>query len=279
MKEQTISILGCGWYGFALAKQLIIDGHTVKGSTTTPNKLTALEQAGIRPYLIDIASPNHPIDLSFFNCDVLIIAISPKTKTENSVDYVQQIKRIVQLAIQGDSKQLILISSTGIFEDNNSIVDEDSVPNPNTASGIALQEAENILQTTTQLSNTIIRFGGLIGPNRNLAKYFAGKEQLSNGLAPINLIHLTDCIGLTKSIIDQEQFGHLYHGVSPSHLTREAFYTAACLASHLAKPSFIAEKNNWKQIESKNVPTILNYAYVYTTWDSYFKELLALSAS
>ena len=34
MKENKIGVLGCGWLGFPLAKDLIKQGFKVKGSTT-----------------------------------------------------------------------------------------------------------------------------------------------------------------------------------------------------------------------------------------------------
>jgi 3-hydroxyisobutyrate dehydrogenase-like beta-hydroxyacid dehydrogenase len=36
-----ISILGCGWLGFPLAKALLKDGFTVKGSTTWNTSFTS----------------------------------------------------------------------------------------------------------------------------------------------------------------------------------------------------------------------------------------------
>jgi glycerol-3-phosphate dehydrogenase len=39
----NISILGCGWYGTALAKTLVNAGYHVKGSTTSPQKLEVLD--------------------------------------------------------------------------------------------------------------------------------------------------------------------------------------------------------------------------------------------
>jgi nucleoside-diphosphate-sugar epimerase len=134
-------------------------------------------------------------------------------------------------------------------------------------------EAEAILQSNIFFTSTIIRFGGLIGPERNLGKHFAGKTAIANGLAPINLIHLQDCIGITEAIILQNAFGKIYHGVSPSHPSRKDFYTKACLAAGLEKPVFITELLNWKQIESKNVPEVLAYEYVFGKWGKYFETL------
>lgn len=49
-----ISILGCGWLGFPLAKALLLKGFSVKGSTTSSEKLATLEKAGITPFLITL---------------------------------------------------------------------------------------------------------------------------------------------------------------------------------------------------------------------------------
>ena len=48
---KTISLLGCGWLGLPLAKQLIEKGYTVKGTTTTEDRMSVLECAGVVPYL------------------------------------------------------------------------------------------------------------------------------------------------------------------------------------------------------------------------------------
>lgn len=266
-----ISILGCGWYGLPMAEALVKNGYTVKGSTTTPNKLQKLEQAGVYAYLIDFDNSVLPDD--FFSCDVLLIAIPPRVNHPDALSYAQKIELISEKALQHQVKNVILISSTGIYPDENFVVDETIAPIPNTAAGKALLEAENILKSIDGFTGTIIRFAGLIGPERHLAKHFAGKADIANGLAPINLIHLEDCIGLTSKIIEQEAFGHIYHGVSPNHPTRAEFYTEACIASGLAEPSFLLEKKNWKQVESKNVSEVLAYEYVFSNWNKYFETL------
>ena len=40
--KQRISILGCGWLGLPLAKELLDRSFEVKGSTTSSNKLDQL---------------------------------------------------------------------------------------------------------------------------------------------------------------------------------------------------------------------------------------------
>ncbi|RZL52644.1 MAG: SDR family NAD(P)-dependent oxidoreductase, partial [Pedobacter sp.] len=186
MENKTISILGCGWYGLPLAKAVLASGFKVKGSTTSQDKLAVLANNGIEPYLIDTESEN--LDQDFFKCDLLLISIPPKVNS-GQLPYPDKIKNIAATAQNAGVKQVILISSTGIYQDGNFVVDEDIIPTPNTPVGRELLAAENILKENNSFNSTIIRFAGLIGPDRNLAKHFAGKSEIANGLAPINLIH------------------------------------------------------------------------------------------
>ena len=277
MENKKISILGCGWYGLALAKKLISLGYNVKGSTTNEVKLAPFKAVGITPYLVNIEENTNQYDEGFFDCDILLIAISPKSRSPLVAEYPAKINAVATLAEKFGVKQVILISSSGIYQDGNFTVNESIIPQPITDSGNALLKAENILKSNLAFTTTIIRFTGLIGPGRDLSKHFAGKKDVPNGLAPINLIHLSDCLGLTMAIIQQKAFGKIYHGVSPSHLTKQEFYSKACLASGLENPTFLNELLNWKQIESKNVPEVLAYEYVYTIWDKYFEELAEIS--
>jgi len=231
----------------------------VKGSTTTAQKLPQLQEIGINPYLVNLAIGE--LEVHFFDCDVLIISIPPRKKEDAVVDFTAQIKMIAEHANDAKVKQVMFISSTGIYQDGNFIVNENIAPQPESETGKSLLAAENIFREKKNFTTTIIRFGGLIGPNRNLARHFAGKTAIANGLAPINLIHLYDCIGITQSILAKKAFGGIYHGVNPEHPTRSAFYTQACLDSGFEKPTFINELLTWKQIESINVPRNLAYTW------------------
>jgi nucleoside-diphosphate-sugar epimerase len=262
MKKKVISILGCGWYGLALAEALLAEGYVVKGSTTSRDKILQMRVIGIDPYLINLGNNEGQFDHNFFNCDVLVVSIPPrKNNTEAAVDFVGQVKNIAAIASHEKVKHVLFISSTGIYQDGNFIVDETIEPEPSSETGKSLLDAETFLKQQQSFTTTIIRFGGLIGPNRNLARHFAGKVNIANGLSPINLIHLTDCIGLTSAILAQKKFGYLYHGVCPSHPTRADFYTQLCIESGFPTPEFVNELQDWKQIESINVPKVLAYEW------------------
>lgn len=257
----TVSILGCGWYGMELAKTLANKGIKVKGSTTTPEKLQAMANEGIEAFLIDLEPDNKVYDVAFFECDVLWVSIPPRARAGQGAEYLNKLSYLIPIIKSNNIRQVVLISSTGVYADNNIEVTEHDEPKPDTEAGKVLFAAENLLKAETDFSTTIIRFGGLIGPGRDPGRFFAGKTGIANGNAPVNLIHLNDCIGISLAILDKKAFGHTYNAVSPTHPTRVAFYTLEALRSKLPAPEFVAEKNNWKIVGSMNVPEILGYDF------------------
>lgn len=273
IKKEKISILGCGWYGFALAKALIEAGYEVKGSTTQNDKQEGLASAGIKPYLVNFDGEKDTYDKDFFDSDILLISIPPKRNLPQPDNYLDKIDRIGEAIAHSPIQQVIFISSTGVYQDGNFIIDESIVPEPDSPAGKALFGAEELLKNYSQFTTTILRFGGLFGPNRNLAKHFAGKSDIANGEAPINLIHLDDCVQISLAIIQQQAFGYTYHGVSSFHPTRNAFYTQACAIKGLEKPEFLKELLDWKQIDSINLSAKLNYQFKVANWEQWIAKM------
>lgn len=259
--KNTISILGCGWYGLALAKALIADGAQVKGSTTSIQKTEALKAEGVAPYIVNFSADGASYDADFFDCDVLLIAIPPKARSGQGADFILKTAQIITAIKQHQVKNVIFISSTAVYADLNHEVDESTDPQPNTESGRILFAAENLFRNEQSFKTTIIRFAGLIGPGRDPGRFFAGKKAIPNGDAPVNLIHLDDCIGLTKVIIKQDAFGHLFNGCGPEHPKKSTFYTQAAIDAGLEEPEFIDELNEWKIVKSVNATAILNYQF------------------
>ncbi|RZL05998.1 MAG: NAD-dependent epimerase/dehydratase family protein [Pedobacter sp.] len=264
-----MSILGCGWYGFALAKSLVSNGYSVKGSTTTVAKLAVIEREGIEPFLIDFDPEKSHNDSSFFESDILIISLPPKRHSGEHNEYPEKIRRIVEAAQSGKVQKILMISSTSVYGDVNRRILQGEIPVPDTESGIAILAAEKIVQGTQNINSTILRFGGLIGPGRNLAKFFAGKKDIANGLSPVNLLHLEDCIQLTQHIIATDAFGYTFNVCSPDHPTRMDIYTMASEISGLEMPHFIQELTKWKLIDGNEVCNKLNYKYLVNNWSEF----------
>ena len=260
----TVSILGCGWYGKALAVALLAKGIRVKGSTTSALKFPELREAGIEPFQLHIGKDvNFSAQSEFFDCDILVIACNVRLGENDG--YLPSLIELCNYISALSIKKVIFISSTGVYGDHNSIVDETTDPRPETVSGQKLFAAEMLLQQQTAFKTTIIRFGGLVGPGRMPGRFLSGKMGIPNGLAPVNLVHLTDCIGITEAIIDSATGPVCINAVSPHHPSRADFYTKASVQEGLPSLGFILDKNKWKLVSSIEIAK-LNYVYQVDNW-------------
>lgn len=260
-KIQTVSILGCGWYGLALAKRLVSAGYTVKGSTTTEEKLETLSALSIQPYLLQFEEGSAASDPDFFSTDILVICIPPKRSSAEQSSFLIKIKKIVAQAEAQQLRQLIFISSTAVYGDTNSVITEATTAAPDTDSGKAMLETERFLQSSSSITSTILRFAGLIGPGRNPGRFFAGKQGIPNGQAPINLVHQEDCVEFTLAILEQAAFGDTYNVCSPDHPSKQVFYVKAAQQSQLPLPGFNDELLKWKIVRSQPANSTFHYQY------------------
>jgi nucleoside-diphosphate-sugar epimerase len=259
-----ISILGCGWLGFPLALSLQRKGFSIKGSTTSEEKKSTLKAAQIDPYLIHLTEEEVKGDFTSFTkgSKMLIINVPPGMRRDSSPDFSKKTAALIPLIERAGIEQLLFVSSTSVFSDFQGEVDEDSSPMPDTTSGIALLRSEQLLMENQSFKTTVIRFAGLFGPDRHPIYYLAGREGLSGGNAPVNLIHLEDCIGLIEKVIQTNYWGKILHGVHPNHPKKSDYYTHQAIKKNLDMPRFQEEENSkYKLILSKVASQELGYIF------------------
>lgn len=260
---KQISILGCGWLGFPLAKSFIKKGSTIKGSTTTPSKIKILEEAGIKSFLISLGTTiEGEIEEFLEDSDVLIIDIPPKLRSDLSESFTAKIKALIPFIEKSTVKKVLIISSTSVYADDNSVVTEKTVPKPDTESGKQLLEAENLLNKNTSFQTTIIRFGGLISEDRHPVYFLAERENLENPDGPINLIHQEDCIQIIQQIIEKNCWGETFNAVAPFHPSRKNYYTDKAMKLKLDPPKFTTSQiSRGKTIDSTKLIQQLRYDF------------------
>jgi len=256
--DKSISILGCGWLGFPLAVKLIAQGWEVKGSTTTQDKLPVLRENNIDPYLVQLCN-----DLSssagFFNSDILLINVPPSLKKQKPEAYLTHMLALLKQVEASPIKRVIFISSTSVYPDTNSEITDTGIVDFQSA----LYQSEQIFNQSTIFKTTIIRFAGLVGPGRNPSRFFAGKTNIPNGKAPVNLIHLDDCISIIEAVLNHQRFYGTYHAAAPTHPSRSEFYTQASQAAGLPLPGFIDERKEWKIIDPEKLEHDLDYEFLH----------------
>lgn len=271
--NNQISILGCGWLGLPLAKSLLENEFSVNGSTTSLEKISVLERNGIQPFQIELSETEikGEIDSFLATSEILIIDIPPKLRSASSESFVKKIQNLIPFIEKSKIEKVVFISSTSVYADNNSVVTEATKPNPNTESGKQLAQAENLLQGNPNFKTTVIRFGGLIGEDRHPIHFLAGRKNIENPEAPINLIHQIDCIGIIEKILRQAQndnwdWNETFNAVAPYHPTRKAYYTQKAMELHLPLPEFDQTKRSvGKTILSDKLENIFDYKFQNTT--------------
>ncbi len=259
-----ISILGCGWLGLPLAEHLIKLQYQIKGSTTSIQKLTNLSSKGVLGTVIVLKEENIEGDIVSFleKSEILIIDIPPKLRGLVKENFVTKIAQLIPYIIQSEIKKVIFISSTSVYGDSNTIVTEMSATNPDTEAGIQLLEIESELKSHTEFETTIIRFSGLIGDDRHPIKSLSGKTNIENPDAPVNLVHLNDCIGIITKIIQGNIFGKTYNVAYPFHPSRINYYTTKAQSLGLPLPLFSGEKLSvGKTISSEKLIKELSYDF------------------
>ncbi len=273
MENGRISILGCGWLGVPLAKELIRHGYFVRGSVTSVEKLDTLRLSGIESYRILLNENCLEInDSSFFDADVLIISIPPRRIQNIEQIFPAQIKQLIPYILKFEIRKVIFISSTSVYPENKQVVNEGQIFQPQKSSGEALVLAERMLMQNPEFKTTVIRFGGLIGADRNPARFLQkSKTKVAN--VPVNLIHLDDCIGIICSVIQQEIWGEILNACCPEHPLKKEFYGKAAEISGLSLPGFSDEDGDYKVVDSSKLIQKLGYTFKYMSPIDYLSDL------
>ena len=125
---------------------------------------------------------------------------------------------------------------------------------------------EALLQSNLNFKTTVIRFGGLLGEDRHPTKFLAGKTNVENPDAPVNLIQREDCIGIIEKILNQVEYdnwGATFNAVAPFHPTKKEYYTQKATDLNLALPKFAASNSIvGKTILNDKLIKYLQYSFI-----------------
>lgn len=247
---KNIAIIGCGWLGSELANELLKKKHTVHGSSRKIERLQSLSENGLIPHQMNYADFSQAQEW-MNECDVLVLNIPPSDfkflYAEKMVGVSKNMKK---------DAQIIFISSTSVYANNDGIVTEKTKATGGPRNGKWVLDAEEQLATAHKTNLTIIRMSGLVGGERHPAKYMSGKEYEFGG-NPVNLIHRDDCVGLIELVIKKNIRGQIINGVCEENPSREDYYTHAAEKLNIAPPVFLkTETKGFKKIDSEMMEEI-----------------------
>jgi len=253
---RTISILGCGWLGEPLADFLMEKNWLVKGATTTSSKLWALKMKGIETYQIKLGEVTMPDGLSdFLKSEYLVVNIPPSKGMREGALYLPFIKAIEASSV----KKVILVSTTSVYPNFHGEVIEGMADTTKPLVGI-----EQVFLDSSSFETTVIRFGGLIGYDRQPCRFIKSAHKVMGPETPVNMIHRDDCIGIIDAILEKEAWGEIYNGVADTHPTKREFYAAACKSIEEEPPVFDElHTGSFKIVSNNKLKKELGYNFIY----------------
>ena len=260
--SKSIGILGCGWLGLPLGEHISSLGFRVRGSTTSEERLNTLRSKNIEPYLLRVTEEGIVGEVNFFSSvDKLIIAVPPGLRSDLKRRFDVMMNHVKKACIEQGIKEIIFISSTSIYGNLYGIITEKSITEPETNSGKQLLQCEALLSNSVHFNTTTLRMGGLIGAERHPVFQLSKKAFVTNPKGSINLIHLTDCINIISSLMDQPIVQNVYNCVTPYHPSRVEYYTQMAIQMGCKPPLFKDSVTFDRKISSEKLQQNFNYAF------------------
>ncbi len=188
-------IVGCGYLGLRVARRWMAAGHEVAGLVRSANRAESLARESIRPIVADVTQPSTLRDLPAADTLLYAVGYDPAGGASRSALHVDGLRAVLD-AVSPQVRRVILISSTGVYEERGGgWVDESSPCQPLRESGRALLAAEEVL-AAHRLGGLgiVLRLAGIYGPGRlpRRAELVSGEALPIAAGVYVNLIHVED---------------------------------------------------------------------------------------
>lgn len=224
-----ITIIGCGYVGKAIAQLWTKKGYQVTVTTTTPEKVTDLEQISSK-VVVMFGDNLEAMREVITDTEVILLSIGAKNRNAYREIYLNTAKTLVNALQNNDTvKQIIYTGSYAVLGDKQGEwVNETTQVTPTNENSEILINTENTLLSTStdKLKVCILRLGGIYGPGREIIKIFrtwSGTTRPGSGEDYTNWIHLDDIVGALK-LIEEQKLAGIYHLADDTPMTTKKFY-------------------------------------------------------
>jgi nucleoside-diphosphate-sugar epimerase len=206
-QPQRVVIVGCGYVGLELGRQLTAAGHEVTGVRRSDAGLSAVSEAGLDACRADATDPESLTALP--DADWVVFAASSGGRGAEAARevYVDGLRNTIAAYADRPSppERLVYTSSTGVYGDHDGdVVDEETPIEPTTEKTRVLAEAERVAREAAAdagIDGTVARFAGLYGPDRyRLDRYIEGP--VTEGY--LNMVHRDDAAGAIGFLLAED---------------------------------------------------------------------------
>ncbi|HSW73503.1 MAG TPA: SDR family oxidoreductase [Chlamydiales bacterium] len=238
---KQIAIIGCGYVGTELAKQLGKKGFFVTCTTRNKKKLSSLNKVA-QHSAICRGSDEKEVAQIIKDQDVIVVTVSADSMDAYKDTYLRTAQTLRHFALEKKKpKTLIYTSSTAVYGDQNGYwVDENSPLSSDSDPIKVLIETEDTFLSLAKLGwkVCVLRLGEIYGPKRDLVRKV---KDLQDHVVPgkgdtyTNMVHLQDIVGAADYAITHSLEG-VYNLADDDHPIRKDLFEKVAEAHRLKKP-------------------------------------------
>lgn len=230
-------IVGCGYVGTALARELTALGERVTGWVRSAENATALRAEGLATLVGDVARTS---DWASVPGDVDAVVHCASSNRRGAAVYAEVYREGLRHIVRRFPKaRIVFVSSTSVYaQTRGEWVTEQSPAEPSTETGQILREAE---QLGLDHGAMVLRLAGIYGPGRQvlIERLRQGEAMIEgDGMRWINQIHRDDAARAIVTLLNNGNAGEIYNGSDGAPVTQYDYYRLACERLRLTLPPF-----------------------------------------
>ncbi len=271
----AVLIIGAGWLGRPLAKQLSASNHTVHVTNSSHESTKESLELGLSAHQLQLPLSSTQSLASLIEqsqIEVVIGCITPGFRRSTTPDwdsYANNWQQICEAAKQGGASKVIMISSTAVYPSESKDMKEEDASLELALGNNAFSDKSRALLQAEQrvidcgMDYAVIRCSGLVDEIRHPSRFATRLRSVSRN-APANMLHRVDAVGVVEFAMN-----HIKHCIinasTPNTCDKAQFYQAAIQSRDLdiTLPEVVDTPD--KRIDSsKSVELGYQYHYQHT---------------
>ncbi|NHN58050.1 MULTISPECIES: SDR family oxidoreductase [Halorussus] len=203
----NVAILGCGYVGLELGRQLTERGHDAVGVRRSDDGIEAIEDAGFEAVRADVTDADSLDAVPDVDAAVFAASSGGRDAAAAREVYVEGLRTVIDHfgGREDPPDRLVYTSSTGVYGDHGGDwVNEETALEPTTEKTEVLAEAERVALEDAPdrgIDGTVARLAGIYGPDRTrLERYLEGP--VTEGY--LNMIHRDDAAGAVRHLLTED---------------------------------------------------------------------------
>ena len=283
--SQTITILGCGYLGSALAKQCISKGWTVSALTRNSAKAKDLRAMGVDKVIEAQIEDENWHDQLDSSQDFVVNCVGAASSDAQGYisSYIEGQDSVMKWLQQGSVRTFVFTSSTSVYpQSGKRFVDETaSCVGVSEKGGLLLAAEKKCFPPVSSISRSfILRLSGLYGPGRHLLmnKVKQGEDIDGNEDRILNLIHRDDAANAIISCLqaDESNLGRIYNVSDGTHATRGQIVAWLAESLKLSTPSFKGDDEEGtpnRKVSNNRILDDLSWSPLYSNYQLGYQSI------